>query len=347
MATSQEPSEKSKGKRPVTPPYWAKAPTGLNPNAPGVHLRVDPLRCHPAMYVQDPVAPSASTTASKPAKADESDSADELATPRAPRIQLTKAPTPEEINKKVAEMLEATEALKPSQSNTLKPDNPKQSTSSKMFAKISNVFSPRKSRANGAKSGHRKSKSVQLTSETADEISFEQHQRQQRHARPSTPMGQHRTVSGIELRLNEGLNLNKEKIQQMFKSKITRKNVADNGRSLRSAVSSSGLSDQTITPARYRETEENERARHVRQTLRQLEGREPSSDDGSRPDTPVDPFLHEEEFFADLDTGFLQTSPVGSSTPRPRHDRDALPSDDVESPTKRKRYGIMLRHRHE
>ncbi|KAF5698442.1 hypothetical protein FGLOB1_12060 [Fusarium globosum] len=145
-----------------------------------------------------------------------------------PRIQGRCAG--EEITGKLAAMLAATNALKPS------PQQANCSTSrftrmvpSKVREKVSNAwdrFHP--------KAANREEKQAPAFSHSGDE----QGDRWIRESVVPTPRSHASTenaspISNIELRLNEGDNLNKSKVQQIVGGRVNRKPLADDGKSLR------------------------------------------------------------------------------------------------------------------
>lgn len=225
----------------------------------------------------------------------------------------------EEINEKVMIMLAATESLKPS------PVEPSQGPSkmfrmkpSRVFAKVSHALE-RFHTKGGSKESKVRGK---ITHPVAPEFS---------EVLPNLdplPLAAHESpISSIEIRLNEGDNLNKKKVQKMVgEGLVPRKPVSRDGKSLRSAGSSDDPFSEVTVPGRTPTKFENK--------LKIVTG----SDEGSLQQIPADPFETEIEFDNDLN-GILNCTPLGCSTPRIRVHR-ALSLE--ESPTKRAK-GVSIR----
>lgn len=198
----------------------------------------------------------------------------------------------EQINAKVREMLIAIDALKPKLAAETTPGSSKLSriASIKVFSKISGVWSRLQSKSASPESEARQDQIV-LTPEP-----------------PRTPMSMLQTkvlpnrasVSSIRLRANEGLNLNRNKVQHIVGGVAMLKHVRENGESLFGAASGRLDMDTYRFPTSAMTKGSYERIRHSCSTL--------SSD--------LSPFDSEDGFERNLDDGILKTTPAGSSTPR-------------------------------
>ncbi|KAK1774156.1 hypothetical protein QBC45DRAFT_52588 [Copromyces sp. CBS 386.78] len=231
---------------------------------------------------------------------------------------------PEEIAEKIEKMLAATQALKsepqPAQPTTAIPSS---STSSKvsrlvkqngLFKKVSHALSERrlfpKNQSKDAK--------VQDTVEEEDEAELVASQGFTR---------KRAGLKSIELRLNEGVNLNKDKVQKVFGGKVHRKPVPMNGKTLRTRRS---LDDPFSSPSSLR--------RPVTEFETRLRGG--SVDDSVLPPlSSENPFESERVMEGSLDS-ILPSAPIASSTPRRGYKRTSSPS---ESPTKKPRGGLRSR----
>ncbi|KAG5769647.1 hypothetical protein H9Q73_013525 [Fusarium xylarioides] len=206
----------------------------------------------------------------------------------------------EEITGKLAAMLAATNALKPL------PQQAPCSTSrftrmvpSKVRAKVSNAWD----RFHPKAVNHEETQAP-----TFSHSGDEQGDRWIRGSIVPTPRSHASTenaspISNIELRLNEGDNLNKSKVQQIVGGRVNRKPLADDGKSLRNG--------------RLVEDPFSERA--DKRALTCFENRlSQGSSDG--PKTPLpslcNPFESEKGFDDNIEDRFLNSTPVGSSTPR-------------------------------
>ncbi|KAF5626459.1 uncharacterized protein FTJAE_9624 [Fusarium tjaetaba] len=206
----------------------------------------------------------------------------------------------EEITGKLAAMLAATNALKPS------PQQANCSTSrftrmvpSKVRTKVSNAWD----RFHPKAVNHEEIQAPAL-SHSGDE----QGDMWVRGSIVPTPRSQASTenaspISNIELRLNEGDNLNKSKVQQIVGGRVNRKPLADDGKSLRNG--------------KLVEDPFSERA--DKRALTCFENRlNQGSNDGPKTPPPSlrNPFESEMGFDDNIEDRFLNSTPVGSSTPR-------------------------------
>ncbi|KAF4954241.1 hypothetical protein FGADI_5397 [Fusarium gaditjirri] len=216
----------------------------------------------------------------------------------------------EEITGKLAAMLAATNALKPS------PQRANCSTSrltrivpSKVRAKVSNSWD----RFHPKVINHEEKQAPALSP-----IGGEQGDRWIRGSIALTPRSHALAdnaspISNIELRLNEGHNLNKSKVQQIVGGRVNRKPLADDGKSLRNG--------------KLVEDPFSERA--DRRALTSFDTRlKQGSNDGQKTPPPslCNPFESEKGFDDNIEDRFLNSAPVGSSTPRILVERPSTPS---------------------
>ncbi|KAF9779115.1 hypothetical protein IL306_002488 [Fusarium sp. DS 682] len=272
-------------------------------HGPTRSLSYDPLKFHPAKNLAAPT-PMALGVIDKNVRNRVADGH------RAPQEQCAG----EEINGKLAAMLAATDALKPS------PQRANCSTSrftrmvpSKVRAKVSNAwdrFYPK------ALNQEEKQAPAGLS------LGDAQDDRWIRGNIVLTPHSQASTenaspISNIELRLNEGGNLNKSKVQQIVGGRVNRKPLADDGKSLRN-----------WKPI---EIEDPFSERGDCRTLTNFENLlKKGSNDGQKtpPLLPRNPFESEKGFDDNIEDRFLNSTPVGSSTPRIRIGRPSTSSSE-------------------
>ncbi|KAK7424388.1 hypothetical protein QQZ08_008646 [Neonectria magnoliae] len=218
---------------------------------------------------------------------------------------------PEEINQKLHAMLAATDALKPATPQVANSSASKltRMVSSKMFSKVSHAWDRLQSKNSFENAKGRGKVGVQVNNEGDDEL-----------ARTPLPSPAAMSpISTIEIRLNEGDNLNKKKVQRIVGGQVARKPVADDGKSLRSGKS---LDDPFAEYGGCR-------------TPTTFESRlkmEADNDSDTIPPVPRNPFESEKGFDNDIEDRILSTPPVGSSTPRIRVEKISTSSPD-ESPT--------------
>ncbi|KAL0942243.1 uncharacterized protein CTRU02_200129 [Colletotrichum truncatum] len=220
------------------------------------------------------------------------------------------------INDKVAAMLAATEALKPRGSQNSTPANSSKSSrfrTMKVISKVRKVLDVFQPNTATPKSKIRGKISAPIALTTCDLPNPAAHFHIEE-------VGQASPVSSIEIRLNEGNNLNNQKVRSIVGGRILRKPVSDDGRSLLSGGSSSSDDPfsgphelvRTPTPFEYR----------LKSSL----------DSTNIPPIPsLNPFDSEKGFDDDLE-GFLSEKPLCASTPRVRSDKKAVP---LESPSRR------------
>jgi hypothetical protein len=125
-------------------------------------------------------------------------------------------------------------------------------------------------------------------------------------------------ISNIEIRLNEGDNLNKRKVQRIVGGRVNRKPVADDGKSLRNG----------------KPLEDPFSERHGSRIPTTFEHRLkaiPDKEEGGLLALPRSPFESEKEFDNNIEDRFLNSTPVGSSTPRIIVERASTSSGEYNS----------------
>ncbi|KKO99904.1 hypothetical protein THAR02_08006 [Trichoderma harzianum] len=230
---------------------------------------------------------------------------------RTPRILLQSelagqgravATSADEIQEKVCAMLAATDALKPCPSQPRKSPVSKMTrmTPSRVLAKVSSAWDRWQVRSS---SGGAAKPRARLTKQPVQEDS------------PDGPLTSHPVfvspafkraslIDTIEIRLNEGDNLNRKKVQQMVGGCVARKPVANDGKALRSGRS---LDDDPFAePALYHSPSAIERHQHLKIMV--------GSNTASL--LIIDPFEAEKGFENNLEDRILSSSPVCASTPR-------------------------------
>ncbi|PTB68046.1 hypothetical protein BBK36DRAFT_1114556 [Trichoderma citrinoviride] len=223
----------------------------------------------------------------------------------------------DEIQEKVCAMLAATDALKPSPSQSQPKKSPaskvNRMTPSRMLAKVSsawdrwqvkssNTAAAAKPRAKLTKQPIRDDPNGPLTSHPVFH---------------TPPVRRSSFIDTIEIRLNEGDNLNRRKVQQMVGGHVARKPVANDGKALRSGRSMD--EDPFAEPAPYLRPGVVEN----RATMKLMLGPSVSSL------LIIDPFEAEKGFESNLEDRILSSSPVCASTPRIHLHRVQTPTDGV------------------
>ncbi|KAM0429379.1 hypothetical protein ACHAPT_006597 [Fusarium lateritium] len=217
--------------------------------------------------------------------------------------------SPDEINQKLYAMLAATDALKPSPPRRANTSASKltRMVPSKVFAKVSNAWD--RLHVKPSPQGVGSPGKVPQSGRDCD----------QTESGPSSSPSNMSPISTIEIRLNEGDNLNKRKVQRIVGGQVSRKPVADDGKSLRNGKS---LDDPFSEGGGWR-------------TPTSFESRLKNGADNDQstiPPLPHNPFESEKEFDDDIEDRILNSTPVASSTPRIRVERVSASSSD-ESPT--------------
>lgn len=211
---------------------------------------------------------------------------------RALRRQVHPA-SAEEINAKVAEMMAAMDALKPSTPTRTATDSRAlaQVAQSKGLAKLlGRLYSKSSSPDNEALK--KRSKTGAGDGDAPLAKSAGQSDKNQS------------SISSTEIRLNEDQNLNRNKVQQIIGGKVNQKHANS---TLLSVNSNSFVTIECSRPGEDRQVAESNRVHNTRRM--------------SWPS--ANPFDTEEDFECDLDQGILHASPAGSSTPRIRIHRSS------------------------
>jgi hypothetical protein len=216
-----------------------------------------------------------------------------------------------DINEKVKLMLAATEALKRDERDNIPPSK----TSSRLSKLMKHGGVLRKMSVALADRFHSKSKS------RANLRDQDIHAADLNTATEAYGSSGQTPIASIEIRLNEGENLNKKKVQKMTGGHVPRKPLMQEGKSLRYAKPSEDpFSESAYTKRPPTEFES-----------RLLEASSLDSDDSLVPSLPRhDPFKTEKVLDGNIDT-MLPCAPLGSSTPRARRQRV---SSAPESPTR-------------
>ncbi|KAK1247770.1 hypothetical protein MKX07_000658 [Trichoderma sp. CBMAI-0711] len=213
------------------------------------------------------------------------------------------AASADEIQEKVCAMLAATDALKPSPSKAQARKSPiskvNRMTPSRMLAKMSSAWDRWQVKTSSTPAAKPRAK---LTKQPAR---HDPHGPLTSHpVFHSPPLQRSSLIDTIEIRLNEGDNLNRKKVQQMVGGHVARKPVANDGNALRSGRS---MDDDPFA----------EPASHLHQSV--VEGRArmkimlgPSVSSL----LIIDPFEGEKGFESNLEDRILSSSPVCASTPR-------------------------------
>ncbi|KAL6856476.1 hypothetical protein J3F83DRAFT_763959 [Trichoderma novae-zelandiae] len=221
------------------------------------------------------------------------------------------AASADEIQEKVCAMLAATDALKPSPSQQRKSPISKvtRMTPSRMLAKVSSAWDRWQVKSSSTAAAKPRAK---LTKQPIRED-------------PNGPLTSHPVfhspsvrresfIDTIEIRLNEGDNLNRKKVQQMVGGRVPRKPVANDGKALRSGRSMDD--DPFAEPAPYLDPGVVEN----RPTMKIMFGPRVSSL------LIIDPFEAEKGFESNLEDRILSSSPVCASTPRVHLQRVQAPT---------------------
>lgn len=264
---------------------------------------------------------------------------------RPPFANTPAAMDPEEINRKIQQMIDATEKLKgkapPPRSG---PSIPASSTTSKLFSKpkgllkrASSVLNERFLSRSNTKETFPKRESVSGLTNVLEE--------------------RESPIAPIEMRLNEGTNLSNPKVQKMVGAgRIKRKPVAGGGKSLRQQMSTAEevyedrSSEEFITHEEMRPKTPGYQGRaddpfsvspSFQRRPTNFEDRLRARSGGS---TMLEPFHSEDPFstegvLASDYTAPLNLTPGGASTPRPTGVR--APRETIESPTRASRRNGM------
>ncbi|KAM5361581.1 hypothetical protein ACJZ2D_013026 [Fusarium nematophilum] len=221
-------------------------------------------------------------------------------------------PGADDINQKLHDMLAATDALKPS------PPKPTTSSTSrftrivptKVFAKVSNAWDRLHSKPSP--------QDVESNEKLVFDGKGDDNVAGWKNAYRPSPANLS-PISSIEIRLNEGDNLNRRKVQRIVGGQVIRKPVADDGKSLRNGKS---LDDPFSEVGGWR----------TRTTFNSRLTMSADHNGSGIPPVPGNPFESEKGFDIDIEDRILNSTPVGCSTPRIRVERDSASSFD-QSPT--------------
>ncbi|KAI9167649.1 hypothetical protein HJFPF1_03782 [Paramyrothecium foliicola] len=215
----------------------------------------------------------------------------------------------EAIEKKVSAMLAATDALKPSvpRLDEVRTSRRSPNLGLQVF-KLTNLFGDRSTPHHGVSEPATYARRKFVDCRTKDSWPA--------FVEAGDDAGNPNVTSTIEIRLNEGHNLNRDKVRRIIRGQVTRKPVADDGKLLRRGRSVDdpfteiGKPDSKIATGFI-----------LQQALH-------STDIIPFPMTAEAIFESEIGFEDDLDDGILRTVPVGSSTPKSRFLRLSNPSLD-------------------
>ncbi|PTB74473.1 hypothetical protein M440DRAFT_1446026 [Trichoderma longibrachiatum ATCC 18648] len=213
------------------------------------------------------------------------------------------AASADEIQEKVCAMLAATDALKPSPSQAQSKKSPvskvTRMTPSRMLAKVSSAWDRWQVKPTGTSAANPHAKL------TKQPIRYDPNGPLTSHpVFHSPPVQRSSLIDTIEIRLNEGDNLNRKKVQQMVGGRVARKPVANDGNALRSGRPMDD--DPFAEPAPYRQPSVVE----SRAKMKIMLGPSVSSL------LIIDPFEAEKGFESNLEDRILSSSPVCASTPR-------------------------------
>ncbi|KAM0219629.1 hypothetical protein ACHAPQ_005546 [Fusarium lateritium] len=263
-------------------------------------LSLDPLKFHPANNFED-------STSVPLAAVDKNVRNPVTEKPSSPNVHEECAG--EEINGKLVAMLAATNSLKPS------PQRVNSSSSrltrmmpTKVLTKVSSAWD----RFHIKPLAHEKKPKQPFGDEEGERLAW------QAFAPSCPPIEGMSPISAIELRLNEGDNLNKRKVQRIVGGRVNRKPLADDGKSLRNgkltedpfAERGGGRKPTTFETRLKTDASDNER--------------------GALP-LPRSPFETEKGFDNNIEDRFLNCTPVGSSTPRIRVEQASTSSSEYSS----------------
>jgi hypothetical protein len=200
----------------------------------------------------------------------------------------------EEINGKLVAMLAATNSLKPSPQRTNSSSSRfTRMMPTKVLTKVSNAWD----RFHPKPSTHEKKLKPPFGDEEGEKLAW------QAFAPSCPPIEGMSPISAIELRLNEGDNLNKPKVQRIVGGRVNRKPLADDGKSLRNGKLTE---DPFAECGGWRKPTTFET---------RLKTGASDGDSGTLP-FPRNPFETEKGFYNNVEDRLLNSTPVGSSTPR-------------------------------
>ncbi|KAF5673281.1 hypothetical protein FHETE_3405 [Fusarium heterosporum] len=216
----------------------------------------------------------------------------------------------ENINEKLAAMLAATNTLKPSPQRTNSASSRiTRMVPTKVLAKVSNAWDR----------FHSKSPPHEKGLQDRAPVSDKEGKGFTRGFPALSPSVENMSpISAIELRLNEGDNLNKRKVQRIIGGRVNRKPLADDGKSLRNGKF-------TEDPFSERGGWRKPNTLETRLTMG------PHDSEGGITPLLHNPFESEKGFDNNIEDRFLNSTPVGSSTPRIRVERASTSSSRYSS----------------
>jgi hypothetical protein len=203
------------------------------------------------------------------------------------------------VDEKVSAMLAATASLKPA------PTTPSSIFGSSMFIKVSSALDRIYSKhphSSGRISRTRFQKHVQDSPSSILQQQFPNEEQQSDNSPLTT----------IEIRLNEGNNLNRKKVQRIVGGSVSRKPVPGHGQGIRTRLDDS--------------TEQLQSGIDSSQNL----DTPPTSDDDLSAFCFQNPFTSEHDLEDDLTDGFLNTPPAAASTPKSKISRDSIIVEDIQ-----------------
>ncbi|KAK5987134.1 hypothetical protein PT974_11252 [Cladobotryum mycophilum] len=214
---------------------------------------------------------------------------------------------PDEIQQKVTAMLAATDALKPSpsQMKTLSASKMALIVPSRVLAKVSSAWDRLHLKPSDGGQKPRSKLREQYTHDETDGLT-------------SLRMPVSRSTSSIntiEIRLNEGDNLNRKKVQKIVGGRVNRKPVAEDGKSIRGGRS---VEDPFAKSGRAQ----------IQDLVDELSSSSTETKSEVNTTVSVGPFESEEGFEDNLQDRILSASPIGSSTPKSRAKGVQTPSSD-------------------
>ncbi|KAL6921771.1 hypothetical protein FSHL1_005739 [Fusarium sambucinum] len=215
------------------------------------------------------------------------------------------------INGKLVAMLAATDALKPTPQRTISSSSRlTRMVPSKVLAKVSNAWDRFHPKATSQGKGCQNKSAF----DDAEGTRLDTHEFDPSPVSPDNMS----PISNIEIRLNEGDNLNKRKVQRIVGGRVNRKPLADDGKSLRSGKP---IEDPFSERDRW----------HTPTTFEHRLMAVPEKEEGGLLVLSRSPFESEKEFDNNIEDRFLNSTPVGSSTPRITVERASVSSDECIS----------------
>lgn len=251
-------------------------------------LSLDPLKFHPTNNLKVPTSvPLAAVDRNVRSRATEGSNT----TPTGEDCASGEA-----ISGKLIAMLAATDALKPTPQRTNSSGSRlTRMVPSKVLAKVSNAWD----RFHPKTSSQEKGPLYKLVVDDGEGTGMDKHKD---YPAPESPDNMS-PISNIEIRLNEGDNLNKRKVQRIVGGRVNRKPLADDGKSLR-------IGKPTEDPFSEQD------GWHTPTSFEHRLKAGPDEEETQRLALSRSPFDSEKEFDSNIEDRFLNSTPVGSSTPR-------------------------------